>query len=147
MFRILWCHLGHNCQEGMWHAGDGPAPLSAVGPRCAWYNFGNRATTVRDLKWQPFSNWRCSQRLSLFYKILNSDLNIPPETVDLKWSTTTTRRSHKWKLQHLTGQDKSSPYGKGTVVQTIPEWNKLNHATAQADSFTSFKSQLASTAP
>jgi hypothetical protein len=102
---------------------------------------------LNDLNWQPLSDRRRDQRLSLFYKILHQDLNIPPESVDLRTLQTRTRKKHTLVLERLKGNDKHSPYWKGTICRTIPIWNNLDHSVAEAGSFITFKSRLAPTAP
>ena len=78
---------------------------------------------LKDLKWQPLSDRRRNQRLELFDKILNNELNIPPETVNLNISKSR------------------------TICRTIPEWKSLDASVAQAGSFITFKSSLAPSAP
>ena len=102
---------------------------------------------LNDLKWQPLADRRRNQRLSLFYKILHQDLNIPPDSVDLNISTSRTRKKHSLVLQREHGRDKHSPYWKGTICRTIPEWNNLDRSVAEAGSFLIFKSRLAPSAP
>ena len=100
---------------------------------------------LNDLGWESLADRRRNQRLCLFYKILHGGLHIPPDDIDLKFSTRPTRTSHSWKLQRITGKDKHSPLWKGTISRTIPEWNNLSTSAVGADSFTTFKSQLSST--
>ena len=38
---------------------------------------------LKDLNWQPLSDRRRNQRLTLFYKLLNNHINIPPDSVNL----------------------------------------------------------------
>ena len=66
---------------------------------------------LRDLNWLDLADRRRVQRLSLFYKVLHGDLDIPPQSVDLirTSGSTRTRRSHQWSLQRASGKDKSSP--------------------------------------
>ena len=102
---------------------------------------------LKDLKWQPLADRRRNQRLELFYKILNDELNIPPETINLNISKSRTRKKHPLVLQRDKGSDKHSPYWKGTICRTIPNWNSLDVSIAQAGSFITFKSRLAPSAP
>ena len=99
---------------------------------------------LRDLNWLDLADRRRVQRLSLFYKVLHGDLDIPPQSVDLirTSGSTRTRRSHQWSLQRASGKDKSSPLWKGTVLRTLPDWNGLPSKTVEADSASAFKSQL-----
>ena len=99
-----------------------------------------------ELNWQPLSDRRRDQRLSLFYKILHQNLNLPPESVDPRTLKTRTRKKHKLVLERVKGSDKHSPYWKGPICITIPTWNNLEPSVAEAGSFLIFKSQLAHTA-
>ena len=46
---------------------------------------------LNELNWQTLSDRRRDQRLSLFYKIINKDLNIPLSAVDLSLSSANTK--------------------------------------------------------
>ena len=63
-----------------------------------------------DLNWQALEDRRCNQRLTLFYKILNDHINIPPESVNLTRSASRTRKKHRDILNRECGRDKHSPY-------------------------------------
>ena len=102
---------------------------------------------LNSLNWQPLSDRRRDQRLGLFYKILNKDLNLPMDSIDLEISTTSTRKNHDLTLVRHKGSDKHSPYWKGTVCRTIPQWNQLDSSVAEAGSYLIFKSRLAPSAP
>lgn len=88
-------------------------------------------TLLRDLRWEPLADRRRNQRLCLFYKIINGELNIRKSSVDINLCTTRARarKSHPLNLARESGRDKYSPYWKGTVVRTIPEWNSLPSET------------------
>ena len=100
-----------------------------------------------DLKWQPLSDRRCNQRLSLFYKILNGHINIRPEEVSLHKAAPRRTHKHKDVLKRDRGKDTYSPYWKGPICRTIPVWNNLDRSVAEADTPLSFKCQLAPSAP
>ena len=104
---------------------------------------------LNKLNWQPLSDRRRDQRLSLFYKILHGDLNIPPESVELRRIETRTRKAikHNFVLKSVRGHDQYSPFWKGPVARTLPVWNNLDKAVAEAGSFDLFKSRLAPAAP
>ena len=98
---------------------------------------------LKDLDWLPLADRRRHQRLGLFYKIINGQLQVSEHTVDIKRSKSRTRQSNSLTLVRKSGRDKHSPFWKGTILRTIPEWNRLSDHTATADSFTTFKSRLA----
>ena len=102
---------------------------------------------LNDLNWQLLSDRRRDQRLGLFYKILHQELNINPSSVDLKISTTSSRKKHPYALERVSGRDKHSPFWKGTVCRTVADWNNLDRSVAEAGSFVIFKSRLAPKAP
>ena len=87
---------------------------------------------LNELNWQTLSDRRRDQRLSIFYKIINKDLNIPLSAVDLSLSSSNTKtqksktlknNEHKYKLERIYSSDKHSPFWKGTVCRTVPDWN------------------------
>ena len=65
--------------------------------------------------------------------------------MDIRRSKSRTRKAHLLNLEHEAGRDQHSPYWQGTILHTIPEWNKLIDSTVKADLITGFKSQLATT--
>ena len=48
---------------------------------------------------------------------------VPEHTVDIKRSKSRTCQSNSLTLVRKSGRDKHSPYWKGTILRTIPEWN------------------------
>ena len=103
---------------------------------------------MRDLNWPELADRRRNQRLCLFYKILNGELDIAPESLDLTPAPTSrTRCSHHQKLKRVAGGDKNSPYWKGTILRTIPQWNDLPKETVEAINIEAFKRKLALTKP
>ena len=102
---------------------------------------------LNELNWQPLSDRRRDQRLGLFYKLLHSDLNLPPSSVDLHISTSITRKNHNLAVDRVSGGDRHSPFWKGTVCRTVPTWNNLDRSVAEAGSYLIFKNCLAKSAP
>ena len=80
----------------------------------------------KDLNWLPLANRGRHQRLCLFYKIINGELQVPEHTVDIKRSKSRTRQSNSLTLVRESDRDKHSPYWKGTILRTIPELNRLS---------------------
>ena len=75
--------------------------LEAVQRRAARWARGARGiisvtALLNELNWQPLSDRRRDQRLSLFYKILHQNLNLPSESVDLRTLKTRTRKNINW---------------------------------------------------
>ena len=101
---------------------------------------------LKQLKWQTLADRREVSRLNLFYKILNNDIDIPPECVDIRLQegrvTRKQQKQHNLTLKRIRGKDQFSPLWKGTIARTIPVWNSLPKDTAEAGSFITFKSRL-----
>ena len=87
-----------------------------------------------NLNWQALADRRCNQRLTLFYKILNKYMNIPPKSVNTTRSSSRTRKKHRDILNREWRRDKHSPFWKGTICRTILIWNSLDCTVAEADS-------------
>ena len=103
---------------------------------------------LRELKWQSMADRRRDQRITLLYKIVNSYISIDPTIVDIVQSTRPTRgRANPFSIQRPSAARPSSPLWNSTIYRTIPQWNSLPASVAEADSITSFKSQLASASP
>ena len=51
-------------------------------------------TLLKDLDWLPLADRRRHQRLGLFYKMINGQLQVPEHTVDIKRSKSQTRQSN-----------------------------------------------------
>ena len=104
---------------------------------------------MSDLGWQSLAHRRKEQRLSMFYKILNGNLDISPDIVNLDLQTTgrALRNQHRFKLDRLIGSDRNSSLWNGTILRTIPEWNSLPADTVETGSYIIFKSRLSSAAP
>ena len=101
---------------------------------------------LKQLKWQTLADRREVSRLNLFYKILNNDIDIPPECVDIRLQegrvTRKQQKQHNLTLKRIRGKDQFSPLWKGTIARTIPVWNSLPKDTAEVGSFITFKSRL-----
>ena len=103
---------------------------------------------LRDLKWQPLADRRRDQRLILIYKILNSSISIPPKSVDIHINQRPQRgSSNPHKLIRPKASHPTSPLWTSSIYRTIPQWNSLPATIAEADSITSFKSQLSTLSP
>ena len=105
--------------------------LEIVQRQAAYWAHGTKGiisvtALLKDLDWLPLADRRQHQRLCLFYKIINCKLQVSEHTVNIKRSKSRTRRSNSLTLVHESGRDKHSPYWKGTILRTIPQWNRLS---------------------
>ena len=65
---------------------------------------------LKDLDWLPLADWRRHQRLCLFYKIINGELQVPEHTVDIKCSKSRILIRLPWcRPGKSMDQDKHSP--------------------------------------
>ena len=104
---------------------------------------------LNTLHWRALDDRRRISRLSLFYKILNGDIVIPPEDVDLiiHRPSKLAYRKHCQKLRLIKGKDTCSPLWQGTIARTIVQWNALDDSLfgaseSAAEPALFFKAQL-----
>ena len=104
---------------------------------------------LNTLHWRALDDRRRISRLSLFYKILNGDIVIPPEDVDLviHRPSTLAYRKHRQNLRLIKGKDTCSPLWQGTIARTIVQWNALDDTPFEASESAAepalyFKAQL-----
>ena len=102
---------------------------------------------LKELGWDELALRRRNQRLVLFYKILGKEIAIPPDSVDIVQNIRPARNKHSRQIRQVHGKDKCSPLWRGTIVSTVPQWNKLPTQCVEAESLDSFKAQLGSTIP
>ena len=90
----------------------------------------------------PF-NLKTHQRLTLFYMIIHDLIAILPDKVGIQRAARPARHPRNQdNLQRPRASYKASPLWNSTVFRTIPQWNSLPAAIAEADSLSSFKSRL-----
>lgn len=91
---------------------------------------------LADLNWPCLESLRKSNRLLMLYKILNGHVAIDADEF-VTFSTTSTRRKHRFKLNVLSPSLNSYKYS--FFPRTIPEWNDLPSYIAEASSVHSFR--------
>ena len=89
------------------------------------------------LNWEPLSQRRTKNRVTMLYKIINNQVTIDPNSY-LNKSDTGTRGEHKYK-QIATSKN---IYKYSFSSRTIRSWNYLPAAVAQAPDLDSFRSDL-----
>ena len=94
---------------------------------------------LKDLEWTSLQDRRMHHKLTLLYKITNELVAIPAET-HLTRSDTRTRANHCFKYKHY--NTRTTQFKNSFFPSTIPIWNNLTSACAEAETLTAFKSQL-----
>ena len=69
---------------------------------------------LKDLDWLPLADRRRHQRLPFTIRLLTAS------------SKSRTRQSNSLTLVRESGRDRHSPYWNGTILRSIPEWNRLS---------------------
>ena len=95
----------------------------------------------KDLKWPTLEQRRQDIRLTYMNKIMNNEVAISREDLGLEKNDSHTRAKHKFKLRERPAR--TTNLKSSFVNRTIPQWNCLPAAVAEADSVVAFKSRLA----
>ena len=103
---------------------------------------------LTKLKWASLADCRQLQRLLLFYKIKSGSVALDFSDFDIQISQRVTRAGSKLgvdgelrdncKLHRP--RNNRTPFGKSTIIRTIPAWNNLPWEAHSATSSTSFRS-------
>ena len=96
---------------------------------------------LHDLGWRDLQDRRRDLRLALIYKITQGQLAVPADDLDLRKPSRNLRARHSFKYQTLSA--KTTELKKFVVNKSIQDWNDLPASIAEAETFASFKSQLA----
>ena len=110
----------------------------------------NLADLKEELGLPTLEEMRRQQRLSLIFKVLNSELNVPPAEVDLLPSGRTGRACQgggSQRLRELGGKDSASPLWRSTTARGVKEWNSLPATILSAETAGIFSSRLAKAGP
>ena len=103
-----------------------------------WQERGVSPTALlKDLGWDPLSDRRRQQRLSLMYRITYGLVEVPPTRLE-KPSRNTRGHSFKYKTIGTTCDIVKHSF----YLRTIPEWNNLSDSIVNAPSLDSFKQRL-----
>ena len=93
---------------------------------------------------------RRQQRLTLLFKVLNSELDVPPVEVDLLPSGRAGRACQgggDQRLRELGGRDSASPLWRSTTARGVKDWNSLPASTLSAGTASIFSGRLAKAGP
>ena len=109
---------------------------------CGNYDRTSSVTSMtRDLGWSSLQSLRMVHDLTLFYKINGGEVIIlfPPKLVPTERRTRASQQHQLTFIQPWTAVDS---YNYSFFVQTVPYWNSLSPTVVNANSLTSFYSQV-----
>jgi len=109
---------------------------------CGEYGVVSVSKLLKDLAWKELADRRRDQRLVLMHKIMHGNIAVPRENVDLE-PTRRPRRCHNMAVIQPRAKFTNSPLWTSSIFRTIPEWNRLPAAVAEADTADQFKCRLA----
>jgi hypothetical protein len=137
--------LEYSCTVWDPHLAQDIAHLEAVQRRAARFvmrDYG-RTSSVTDmmtkLDWIPLSQRRKNARLTLFFKVVNGLVAIPPDNF-LETKSTRTRSKHTQQYKVLSPQ--TEIYRNSFFPKTIIDWNNLCEEQVSALTIDIFKSSL-----
>ena len=102
-------------------------------------NTGSVSSMLDHLQWEPLKSRRSKIQLNLLYKVIQDLVDIPAAKY-LTPSTARNRAAHSRKLLHYSPSTDSFKFSFSP--RTIPLWNSLPPAVAEAPSLTSFRKGL-----
>jgi hypothetical protein len=120
--------------------------LESVQRRSARYvtNQYDRTSSVTsmlaELQWDTLQSRRTRQQLIFFYKIVNNLVDVPPDPY-LTPGHSRTRSSHSSKFRQFS--PRTNVFKFSFFPRTVPVWNSLPAAVAEAPSLVHFKRELA----
>ncbi len=104
-------------------------------------DYGPRSSVtqmMQSLNWPTLEDRRRDQRLTMMYKITNGLVAVPSD--QLLPADSRTRASHNHKYRTISAN--TSVYRHSFFPRTVPEWNSLPKATAEAPTLGQFKTSL-----
>ena len=104
-------------------------------------SFSSVTSMLHDLGWKQLADRRRDLRLALLYKITHHQIAVPAESLCISKPARELCAKHKYKY-HIP-RASTTELKTFFVHRTIPEWDSLPACVAEAETLTSFKSQLA----
>ena len=95
---------------------------------------------VEDLGWETLQNRRLNNRLTLLYKIINDQVEIPANYHPVLNNNRDSRRCHNQQFTRL--QSDINIHKFSFIPRTIVDWNNLPSDVVAAKSLDSFKKRL-----
>ena len=99
----------------------------------------------KELDFQTLEERRLQQRLTFFYKAINGEVVVTTDDLGLEVADIRTRAAHCHKFKEKQARANLLKYSM--VHRTIPVWNSLPAAVAEAGSLDIFKSRLIALRP
>jgi len=93
----------------------------------------------KELELQTLEERRLQQRL-IFYKVINGEVAVTVDDLGLEGADSCTRATNSYKFKQKRARTDRLKYSM--VHRTIPTWNSLPAAVAEANSLDIFKSRL-----
>jgi len=100
---------------------------------------GTVTSLLKQLGWKSLEDRRADARLTLFYKIVNKEVDVPRDRY-LAPVTRISRHTNTKNYKHH--QTKLLCYKYSFFPRTLLEWNELPESTVQAPSIQAFKNHL-----
>ena len=138
-------HLEYCCSTWSPYTDKDKRKIEMVQRRAARYvtnrhhNTSSVTEMLETLGWETLECRRQKLQLTLFYKIVNNLVDIPASEY-LTLAPSRLRANHKLKYRHLSSR--SDCLKHSFFHKTIPVWNSLPAAVAEAPSLASFKQGL-----
>ena len=104
-----------------------------------YHNQSSVTDMLTDLEWETLESRRTKQQLTIVYKIVNNLIDIHPEQY-LTPARSSLRANHRHKFNHF--QTSSDTFKFSFFPRSIPTWNSLPAAVAEAPTLVSFKEGL-----
>ena len=138
-------HLEYCCSTWSPYTDKDIRKIEMVQRRAARYvtnrhhNTSSVTEMINELGWETLECRRQKIQLTLLYKIINNLVDIPASDY-LARAPSRLRANHKFKYRHLSSKSDCLKYS--FFHKTIPVWNSLPAAVAEAPSLASFKQGL-----
>ena len=144
-FTLVRPHLEYCSSVWNPHAVEQTNSIEKVQRRAARYvmnNYQQRSSVtamIEELEWPSLERRRTTGQLTMLYKIINNTVDIPT-TPYFTYNRSRTRANHIHKINHI--GTKTDTFKYSFFPRTVPLWNMLPAAVAEAPSLVSFKREL-----
>ena len=127
------------------HHNNQVQPIEMVQRRAArfaterFHNTSSVSDMLTHLGWETLQSRRTKHQLTMTYKIMNNLVDIPAQNFFTQ-ARSSLRANHRFKLNHF--QTSTDAFKFSFFPRTVPVWNSLPAAVAEAPSLASFKEGL-----
>ena len=106
------------------------------------YKYTSSVTSMlQELGWKSLEDRRKAIDLTMMYKIVNNEVDIPTSPY-IEYNRSSTRAKHTHRLHHI--RTSKDTFKFSFFPRTVPTWNSLPATVAEAPSLVSFKKGLSS---